>query len=121
MKTRYKILIIGLTVFCIYWPGIPLVALTCQQITDDKICFDIARLRITIPASNDVFKEINPNIRIDDSAFARQSLQTGETITFEGHLVSITIKSLGAVLIVLFIVIYTIKKKAKGVSKFDSN
>jgi len=49
MKTRYKILIIAAIAFFIYWPVIPLTALSCQQLTDDEICFDIARLRITNP------------------------------------------------------------------------
>ena len=54
MKTKYKILIIGAIAFIIYWPGIPLVALSCQQITDDEICFDIASLRISNPFPDDI-------------------------------------------------------------------
>ncbi len=53
MKTRYKILIIVLIAFFVYWPGIPLAALSYQQITEDKICFDIASLRITNPYTED--------------------------------------------------------------------
>jgi len=55
MKTRYKILIIIVIVFVIYWPGIPLVALSCMQITDDEICFDIAELRIPITVDRGVW------------------------------------------------------------------
>jgi hypothetical protein len=49
MKTKYKIAIIASVALFIYWPVIPLVALSCQQLTDDEICFDIARLRIPNP------------------------------------------------------------------------
>ena len=48
MKTRYKILIIASIAFFIYWPVIPLVALSCMQITENEICYEIARLRIPI-------------------------------------------------------------------------
>ena len=51
------------------------------------------------------------NIRIEDESFTRQSLQTGETIS--NPEVILTIESLGAILIVLFIVIYAIKKRRK--------
>ena len=53
----------------------------------------------------------NPNIRVDDPDFERQSLQTGETL--HNPLVVIIIESLGAGLIILFIVIYAIKKRRK--------
>ncbi len=56
MKTKYKILIIAVVVFFIYWPGIPLIAIGCQSITSDEICFDIASLRIPNPVpSSDVW------------------------------------------------------------------
>ena len=43
--------------------------------------------------------------------FYWQNLQTGETIPPSGMLISILVNSLGPILIVLFIVIYTIKKR----------
>lgn len=55
MKTRYKIILIALIAFFVYWPGIPLAALSCQQITEDEICFDIASLRITYPYTEDIW------------------------------------------------------------------
>jgi len=63
----------------------------------------------------------NPNILVDDPSFLRESLQTGETITTQGTFTVMVIEGLGAILIVVFIVIYAIKKKAKGVSKHDNN
>jgi len=57
MKTEYKILIIALIAFFVYWPGIPLAALSCQQLTDDEICFDIASLRITNPYPDDIWDD----------------------------------------------------------------
>lgn len=65
---------------------------------------------VTDPTSNDS-RETSPNIRIDDSTFNRQSLQTGETITELGSLTSLIIGDLGAILIVFFIIIYAIKKR----------
>ena len=50
-------------------------------------------------------------IKIDDPSFSRQSLQTGETISESGTFVSIFVGSLGPILIVLFIVIYAVKKR----------
>jgi hypothetical protein len=50
-------------------------------------------------------------MRIDDESFNRQSLQTGETISASGTFTSIIIGSLGPILIVLFIVIYAVKKR----------
>ena len=61
----------------------------------------------------------NPNIRVDDPSFTPQDFRTGETLS--NPWVAIVIESLGAVLIVLFIVIYAIKKKIKRVSKHDNN
>lgn len=61
----------------------------------------------------------NPNIRIEDPTFTPQDFRTGETLS--NPEVAIVIESLGAVLIVLFIVIFAIKKRAKGVSKHDNN
>ena len=62
----------------------------------------------------------NPNIRVEDPSFSRESLQTGETITPAGSITAIIIEALGAILIILFIVIYAIKKRAKGVAN-DKN
>jgi len=45
--------------------------------------------------------------------FYWQNLQTGETIPPSGVLISIFVSSLGPILIVLFIVIYAIKKRRK--------
>jgi hypothetical protein len=45
--------------------------------------------------------------------FYWQNLQTGETIPSSGVLISILVSSLGPILIVLFIVIYAIKKRRK--------
>ena len=50
-------------------------------------------------------------VRIDDPSFSRQSLQTGETLSESGTFVSIFVGSLGPILIVLFIVIYAVKKR----------
>jgi len=55
----------------------------------------------------------NPNIRIDDPSFLRESLQTGETISPQGTLIAIIIQALGAIVIVGFIIIYAIKKRLK--------
>lgn len=44
---------------------------------------------------------------------SRQNLQTGETLSDFGMFVSIVIGSFGSVLIVLFIVIYAVKKRMK--------
>jgi len=64
-------------------------------------------------------QEQSPNIRVEDPNFTHQDFQTGETLS--NPLVAILIQSLGAVLIVVFIVIYAIKKKSKGKSKYDNN
>jgi hypothetical protein len=45
--------------------------------------------------------------------FYWQNLQTGETIPPSGVLISILVNSLGPILIVLFIVIYAVKKRRK--------
>ena len=55
----------------------------------------------------------NQFMRIDDESFNRQSLQTGETISESGTLTAIIMGSLGPILIVLFIVIYVVKKRMK--------
>ena len=55
----------------------------------------------------------DPNIRIDDSSFTRQNLQTGETIP--NIQVPIIIESLGAALIIMFIIVYAVKKKRKKI------
>ena len=62
-------------------------------------------------ADKQVEIKIDQNIRIEDSTFNRQSLQTGETITELGSLTSIIIESLGSILIVFFIIVYAIKKR----------
>ena len=51
------------------------------------------------------------NIRVEDSTFFRQNLQTGETISNPS--VVIIIESLGVGLIFLFIIIYAIKKRRR--------
>ena len=63
-------------------------------------------------ADKQVEIKMNQAIRIDDSTFNRQSLQTGETITELGSLTSIIIEDLGAILIVFFIIVYAIKKRS---------
>ena len=50
-------------------------------------------------------------IRIDDSSFSKQSLQTGETIPPVGTFTTILVGSLGPILIVFFIIIYAVKKR----------
>jgi hypothetical protein len=64
-------------------------------------------------------QEQNPNIRVEDPNFTPQDFLTGETLS--NTWVAMLIEGLGAALIVLFIVIYAIKRKAKGVSKHDNN
>ena len=56
----------------------------------------------------------NENIRVEDDSFKRQSLQSGETFTILGQITAIIIDELGKILIVLFIVIVAVKKRAKG-------
>jgi len=53
----------------------------------------------------------NQFMRINDESFNRQSLQTGETISESSTLTAIIMGSLGPILIVLFIVIYAVKKR----------
>jgi len=48
-----------------------------------------------------------------DDLFYWQNLQTGETISPLGTFVSIFVNTLGPILIVLFIVIYAVKKRMK--------
>ena len=64
---------------------------------------------ITFGQSSD---ENSPFFKIGD-LFYWQNLQTGETISPLGTFVSIFVGSLGPILIVLFIVIYAIKKRMK--------
>ncbi|MCH9658287.1 hypothetical protein K0U27_06265 [archaeon] len=52
----------------------------------------------------------NQFIRIEDESFSRQSLQTGETISESGTLVSLIIGSFGSILIIFFLALYAIKK-----------
>lgn len=56
----------------------------------------------------------NENIRVEDESFKRQSLQRGETFTILGQITAIVIDELGKILIVLFIIIFAVKKRAKG-------
>ena len=49
--------------------------------------------------------------RVDNPSFVRQNLQTGETISTTGTFASVLMSSLGPILIVLFIVIYAVKKR----------
>ena len=75
-----------------------------DEFTDEQVCgvgFIIVD-GICVPSDN---------FRIDDPDFSRQNLQTGETISHPE--VIMIIESLGAILIVSFIVIYTIKKRRK--------
>ena len=61
-------------------------------------------------------QEQNENIRVEDPTFTSQQFRTGETIS--NPIIVIIIESLGAILIVLFIIVYAIKKrKSKGVSE----
>ncbi len=50
-------------------------------------------------------------IRIDDSSFSKQSLQTGETISDVGTFTTMFVGSLGPILIAFFIIIYAVKKR----------
>jgi len=61
----------------------------------------------------------NPNMKVEAPTLNPEDYRKGETLSNPG--VAIVIESLGAVLIVLFIVIYAIKRKAKGVSKNDNS
>lgn len=67
-------------------------------------------------SSNIVFGQSSDNdphfFKIGD-LFYWQNLQTGETISPFGTFVSIFVDSLGPILIVLFIVIYAVKKRKK--------
>ena len=63
-------------------------------------------------ADKQVEIKIDQIIRIDDSTFNIQSLQTGETITEIASFTSIIIEDLGAILIVFFIIVYAIKKRS---------
>ena len=53
----------------------------------------------------------NPNIRVEDPEFGAQDFRTGETLS--NPIVPIIIEGLGAGLIILFIVIYAVKKRRK--------
>lgn len=69
-------------------------------------------IMIYYPMTNSLENK-NSFIRIEDETFSRQSLQTGETISESGTLMAIVVSSLGPILIVLFIVIYAVKKRMK--------
>ncbi len=64
-------------------------------------------------------QEQNPNMKVEVPTLNPEDYRKGETLS--NTWVAIVIEGLGAALIVLFIVIYAIKKKAKGVSKHDNN
>jgi len=68
---------------------------------------------LLFPVENASAQVQNQNIRTDDPSFFRKSMQTGETITPEGHLMAIIIEGLGTILIIVFIVIYAIKKRIR--------
>jgi hypothetical protein len=76
-------------------------------LVDFAICF-----LLLLPLGVSVYAQ-NENIRVDDPTFDRQSLQTGETITSQGNFTIIIIQALGAILIVLFIIIYAVKKRIR--------
>jgi len=61
----------------------------------------------------------NPNMKVEAPPLSPEDYRKGETLS--NTWVAVVIEGLGAALIVLFIVIYAIKKKAKGVSKHDNN
>jgi hypothetical protein len=67
----------------------------------------IIRKTLANPDENQSF------FRVGDPSFVRQSLQTGETISTTGTFTSIIVSSIGPILIVLFIVIYAVKKRMK--------
>jgi len=75
-----------------------------DEFTDEQICGEgnVMVNWICVPSDN---------FRVDDPTFFRQNLQTGETIS--NPEVIIIIESLGAILIVSFIIIYAIKKRRK--------
>ena len=64
-------------------------------------------------------QEQNPNMKVEAPPLSPEDYRKGETLS--NTWVAMLIEGLGAALIVLFIVIYAIKKKAKGVSKHDNN
>lgn len=70
------------------------------------------------PTLIEIFAQVeNPNIRVDDPSFMRENLQTGEAMNDQSVLTVTLIDTLGPILIVLFIVIYAIKKRANGDDK----
>jgi hypothetical protein len=74
-----------------------------------------------LPIQGIVFAQAqNESIRVEDDSFERQNLLTGEIFTMEGNLTAIIIDGLGAILIVLFIIIYAVKKRGKE-EKNDKN
>lgn len=57
MKIKYKVsIIITITVF-IYYPITPIVALSCKELTDNTICFDIAKLRLHNPNASYIWNQ----------------------------------------------------------------
>jgi hypothetical protein len=66
-------------------------------------------ITINYPITNPPENE-NGFIRIEDEAFSRQSLQTGETISELGGLTATIMDSLGAILIIFFMTLYAVKK-----------
>jgi hypothetical protein len=64
-------------------------------------------------------QEQNTNMKVEAPPLSPEDYRKGETLS--NTWVAMLIEGLGAALIVLFIVIYAIKKKAKGASKHDNN
>ena len=120
MKTSYLILIlIGITtlgvIFALNYDYSPLLPLSSDN--EKLSVLDSMIIQKTFVNSD----ENQGFIRIDDHSFTKQSLQTGETIFPSGTFTSIIIGSLGPILIVLFIVIYAIKKRREKTVKKESD
>ncbi len=82
-----------------------------------KTIFLILMFAISLLFSTDITfgqsSDENPSFFKMGDLFHWQNLQTGETISPLGTFVSILVSSLGPILIVLFIVIYAVKKRMK--------
>jgi hypothetical protein len=83
-----------------------------MKITFFILIFVISLLFLTNTAFGQSSNENSLFFKIGD-LFYWQNLQTGETISPLGTFVSILVSSLGPILIVLFIVIYAVKKRMK--------
>lgn len=75
-----------------------------DDLTDEQVCGEGLVIMNGICMPSDTF-------RVNDPTFFRQNLQTGETIS--NPEIIIMIESLGAILIVLFIIIYAIIRKRR--------